>query len=126
MRTRNRELCDRANEVTTLPTEIVRSRGPRGHGYHLISNFPFHTVLSRFTRNEFNLDSKSTIGVEFATRTLSIDEKTIKAQIWDTGNSQHEIPHATLYLSETDPPQPVKNDIVRLLLRASDPANLNL
>ena len=44
-------------------------------------------VLSRFTRNEFNLDSKSTIGVEFATRTLSIDDKTIKAQIWDTGES---------------------------------------
>jgi len=50
-------------------------------------NHFIHTVLSRFTRNEFNLDSKSTIGVEFATRTLSIDEKTIKAQIWDTGKS---------------------------------------
>ena len=25
-------------------------------------------LLSRFTRNEFNLDSKTTIGVEFATR----------------------------------------------------------
>ena len=25
-------------------------------------------LLSRFTRNEFNLESKSTIGVEFATR----------------------------------------------------------
>ncbi|MBA0799372.1 hypothetical protein Gohar_009893, partial [Gossypium harknessii] len=27
-------------------------------------------LLSRFTRNEFCLESKSTIGVEFATRTL--------------------------------------------------------
>ncbi|KAJ0501366.1 putative small GTPase, P-loop containing nucleoside triphosphate hydrolase [Helianthus annuus] len=27
-------------------------------------------LLSRFTRNEFSLESKSTIGVEFATRTL--------------------------------------------------------
>lgn len=27
-------------------------------------------ILSRFTRNEFCLESKSTIGVEFATRTL--------------------------------------------------------
>ena len=42
-------------------------------------------VLSRFTRNEFNLDSKSTIGVEFATRSIDIDGKTVKAQIWDTG-----------------------------------------
>ena len=29
-------------------------------------------LLSRFTRNEFLLDSKSTIGVEFATRTLQV------------------------------------------------------
>jgi Ras-related protein Rab-11A len=47
--------------------------------------FGSHTVLSRFTRNEFNLESKSTIGVEFATRSISVDGKTIKAQIWDTG-----------------------------------------
>ena len=43
-------------------------------------------LLSRFTRNEFNLESKSTIGVEFATRSIQVDGKTIKAQIWDTGN----------------------------------------
>lgn len=42
-------------------------------------------LLSRFTRNEFNLESKSTIGVEFATRSVQVDNKTVKAQIWDTG-----------------------------------------
>ncbi|KAK0225004.1 P-loop containing nucleoside triphosphate hydrolase protein [Armillaria nabsnona] len=42
-------------------------------------------LLSRFTRNEFNLESKSTIGVEFATRSINVDGKTVKAQIWDTG-----------------------------------------
>lgn len=45
-------------------------------------------LLSRFTRNEFNLDSKSTIGVEFATRSISVDAKTIKAQIWDTAGQE--------------------------------------
>ena len=30
-------------------------------------------LLGRFTRNEFNLDSKATIGVEFQTKTLLID-----------------------------------------------------
>ena len=30
-------------------------------------------ILSRFTRNEFCLESKSTIGVEFATRTLQVN-----------------------------------------------------
>ena len=29
-------------------------------------------LLSRFTKNSFALDSKSTIGVEFATRTLQV------------------------------------------------------
>ena len=31
-------------------------------------------LLSRFTRNEFCLESKSTIGVEFATRTLQVTD----------------------------------------------------
>lgn len=51
------------------------------HGTHLsVKTYSFSVVLvgdsgvgktnllSRFTRNEFNMESKSTIGVEFATR----------------------------------------------------------
>eukprot|EP00982_Pelagococcus_subviridis_P014954 31368-Pelagococcus_subviridis.AAC.7 len=45
-------------------------------------------LLSRFTRNEFCLESKSTIGVEFATRTIEVDTNTIKAQIWDTAGQE--------------------------------------
>ncbi|KAH7387432.1 hypothetical protein KP509_16G022800 [Ceratopteris richardii] len=45
-------------------------------------------LLSRFTRNEFSLESKSTIGVEFATRSINVDGKTIKAQIWDTAGQE--------------------------------------
>lgn len=45
-------------------------------------------LLSRFTKNEFNLESKSTIGVEFATRSLNIDSKVVKAQIWDTAGQE--------------------------------------
>ncbi|PWZ17388.1 Ras-related protein RGP2 [Zea mays] len=45
-------------------------------------------ILSRFTRNHFSLDSKSTIGVEFATKSLQMDGKTIKAQIWDTAGQE--------------------------------------
>lgn len=53
------------------------------------------SVLSRFTRNEFNLESKSTIGVEFATRSINVDGKTVKAQIWDTGESWFQL-HTSL------------------------------
>ncbi|KAI3815029.1 hypothetical protein L1987_14681 [Smallanthus sonchifolius] len=45
-------------------------------------------LLSRFTRNEFSLESKSTIGVEFATRSVRVDDKVIKAQIWDTAGQE--------------------------------------
>jgi small GTP-binding protein len=45
-------------------------------------------LLSRFTRDQFNPDQKSTIGVEFATKTLEIEGKTVKAQIWDTAGQE--------------------------------------
>jgi len=45
-------------------------------------------ILSRFTRNEFSVESKSTIGVEFATRSIEIEKKVVKAQIWDTAGQE--------------------------------------
>ncbi|GAB2283329.1 Ras- protein Rab-11A [Dionaea muscipula] len=45
-------------------------------------------ILARFARNQFSLDSKATIGVEFQTRTLLIHHKTVKAQIWDTAGQE--------------------------------------
>ncbi len=48
----------------------------------------YNNSFSRFTRNEFNLESKSTIGVEFATKSIQTESKTIKAQIWDTAGQE--------------------------------------
>ncbi|XP_065051519.1 ras-related protein Rab-11A-like [Rhopilema esculentum] len=45
-------------------------------------------LLSRFTRNEFDSESKSTIGVEFATRSIQLDNKIVKAQVWDTAGQE--------------------------------------
>ena len=65
-------------------------------------------LLSRFTRNQFRSGSKSTLGVEFATKNieveillvilcwyykmskfkLQVDGKIIKAQIWDTAGQE--------------------------------------
>jgi Ras-related protein Rab-11A len=55
-------------------------------------------LLSRFTRNEFNLESKSTIGVEFATKSLTVDAKVIKAQIWDTAGQERSLFFSTFSL----------------------------
>lgn len=46
-------------------------------------------ILSRFTQNQFNLESKSTIGIEFSTaKSIQIDGKVLKAQIWDTAGQE--------------------------------------
>ncbi|XP_062234103.1 ras-related protein RABA3-like isoform X1 [Phragmites australis] len=45
-------------------------------------------LLGRFTRDEFCFDSKSTIGIEFQTRTVDIARKRVKAQIWDTAGQE--------------------------------------
>ncbi|XP_057460154.1 ras-related protein RABA6b-like [Actinidia eriantha] len=45
-------------------------------------------LLSRFARDEFLLDSKPTIGVDFAYRNIKVADKLIKAQIWDTAGQE--------------------------------------
>ncbi|KAI8554457.1 hypothetical protein RHMOL_Rhmol05G0100500 [Rhododendron molle] len=45
-------------------------------------------LLSRYARNEFNLHSKATIGMEFQTQSMEIDGKEVKAQIWDTAGQE--------------------------------------
>eukprot|EP00731_Ephydatia_muelleri_P017323 Em0010g421a len=44
-------------------------------------------LLSRFTKNEFDMKTKTTIGVDLATKSIKVDTKIIKVQIWDTGTS---------------------------------------
>ena len=46
-------------------------------------------LLSRFVKNEFNLESKTTIGVEFATKNIKTESgQFVKAQIWDTAGQE--------------------------------------
>jgi Ras-related protein Rab-11A len=45
-------------------------------------------LLGRFAKDEFFFDSKPTIGVEFQTRTVTINRKRVKAQIWDTAGQE--------------------------------------
>ncbi|CAI8505842.1 Rab GTPase ypt31 [Hanseniaspora opuntiae] len=45
-------------------------------------------LLSRYSNNDFQINSKSTIGVEFATKAVKVDGKIIKAQIWDTAGQE--------------------------------------
>ncbi|XP_035875914.1 LOW QUALITY PROTEIN: ras-related protein Rab-11B-like [Phyllostomus discolor] len=46
-------------------------------------------LLDHFTRNEFDLESKRTIRMEFATCGIQVNGKTIKAQMWDTAGQKH-------------------------------------
>lgn len=42
-------------------------------------------LIGRYTKDQFRVETKTTIGVEFGHKSLKIDNKEIKAQIWDTG-----------------------------------------
>jgi len=45
-------------------------------------------LLSRYLKNEFSFDSKTTVGVEFGAKRMEIDGVKIKAQIWDTAGQE--------------------------------------
>ncbi|XP_051143690.1 ras-related protein RABA5b [Andrographis paniculata] len=45
-------------------------------------------LLSRFARDEFDHNSKATIGVEFQTQVVEVDGKEVKAQVWDTAGQE--------------------------------------
>jgi len=45
-------------------------------------------LFSRFIQNEFCLNSRSTIGVEFLTKSIVINKKVVQAQIWDTAGQE--------------------------------------
>ena len=70
-------------------------------------------LLARFTRDEFALDSKSTIGVEFQTRTLTLHRKRVKAQIWDTAGQERYAPY-TFVPAPPPPPPPCDGDSIAL------------
>ena len=45
-------------------------------------------LLLRFTDDTYTESGFSTIGVDFKIRTIELDEKTIKLQIWDTAGAE--------------------------------------
>ena len=46
-------------------------------------------LLTRYCKNDFKIESKTTIGVEFATKNVfTTDGKRVKAQIWDTAGQE--------------------------------------
>jgi small GTP-binding protein len=45
-------------------------------------------IFNRFIRDEFNMDSKATIGVEFSAKNVVVQDKIIKVQVWDTAGQE--------------------------------------
>jgi small GTP-binding protein len=45
-------------------------------------------LISRFRRDEFSMDTRATIGIEFASWTMHIDGDKVKTNIWDTAGQE--------------------------------------
>ena len=72
MKNNNNEICDFIAKVVVIGESSVGKTN----------------ILSRFSRNEFSIETKSTIGVEFLTKITDIKGKKIKLQIWDTAGQE--------------------------------------
>ena len=46
-------------------------------------------ILLRYTRDKFNEEFQSTIGVEFGVKNLQIEDKIYRVQIWDTAGQEN-------------------------------------
>ena len=46
------------------------------------------SILLRYTKNQFTADMRSTIGVEFGIKYLTLDNLQLKVQIWDTAGME--------------------------------------
>ncbi len=45
-------------------------------------------IMSRYIKDEFSIETKTTVGVEFGAKKLEINGNNIKAQIWDTAGQE--------------------------------------
>ena len=45
-------------------------------------------IMSKYLKNQFNENSKATVGVEFGAKIFKINNRNIKAQIWDTAGQE--------------------------------------
>ena len=57
-------------------------------------------LLSRYTRGEFKLGCKATVGVEFGQKTVCIAGDTVGAQIWDTSGQERFASLARMYFRD--------------------------
>ena len=45
-------------------------------------------LMTRFMKNQFHSESKPTIGVDFATKNVTVEKKNIRVQVWDTAGQE--------------------------------------
>jgi Ras-related protein Rab-11A len=45
-------------------------------------------LLLRYLKNKFDQNSKATVGVEFGSKNITIDNSIVKAQVWDTAGQE--------------------------------------
>ena len=58
--------------------------------YILVGDFSVgkSNILLRFSKNEFSTNYHSTIGIEFSTKSITINNKNLRIQVWDTAGQE--------------------------------------
>lgn len=59
-------------------------------------------IVGRLTREVFQTDNITTIGAAFLSKTIKVNDKQVKLQIWDTGGSEKYRAMAPMYFHDAD------------------------
>ena len=57
------------------------------------------SFLNKYVRHEFNLECKTTVGASYLAHNLQIEDKIIKAQIWDASGAEKTSTNAKMFYS---------------------------
>ncbi len=72
--------------------DISNDPEPEDYSYKIVvvgdSGVGKSNLLTRFVQNQFNQESRATVGVELSTKTYKINEKIIKIHLWDTAGQE--------------------------------------
>jgi small GTP-binding protein len=73
-------------------TELNNYEGPEDYTVKIIvvgdSGVGKSNILSRYSSNQFNIESKATVGVELFPKTFKVNDKVVKVLIWDTAGQE--------------------------------------
>jgi hypothetical protein len=68
---------------------------------HLSINLPIGktSIITRFMYDNFDKNYQATIGIDFLSKTMYLEDRTVRLQLWDTAGTIYLCVYVSMYLS---------------------------